>query len=157
VRRIIIFVGLTLAAALPVAAHTFGLVPSSPSQACLAVGGMTYRFTEGDADVTVRIDPVASTPGLRINLTETAEDADFVLVDDGAMPNCRTATNVKKVGIAGGAGYDLIVSLPGEASPADYRIYVRSRWITPETAAALFAAAHMPARRMAGGAPHRPN
>jgi hypothetical protein len=28
--------------------------------------------------------------------------------------------------------------------PADYRIFVRSRLLSPETAAALFAAAHVP-------------
>ena len=36
------------------------------------------------------------------------------------------------------------------ATPADYRIYVRSRWLSPEAAAALFAAAHAPARKLAG-------
>jgi len=35
--------------------------------------------------------------------------------------------------------------------PADYRIFVRSHFLAPETAAALFAAAHIPARVLAGG------
>ena len=94
--------------------------------------------------------PSAAAPGLRITLAETPEEADFVLVDDGAAPNCRTATNVKDVSIAAGTAADLTVRLEDGAAPADYRIYVRSRWITPETAAALFAAAHLPPRKLAG-------
>jgi len=35
--------------------------------------------------------------------------------------------------------------------PADYRIFVRSHFLAPETAAALFAAARIPARVLAGG------
>ncbi len=34
--------------------------------------------------------------------------------------------------------------------PADYRIFVRSRFLAPETAAALFAAAHVPAQVLTG-------
>ncbi|MGB9365962.1 MAG: hypothetical protein WCE79_08110 [Xanthobacteraceae bacterium] len=149
-RRFRILAGLALAAALPVAAHTFGLVPGSAPQACLTIGNTTYRLAGGDADVAVRIDPSSAAPGLRIKLAETPEEADFVLVDDGAAPHCRATTNVKEVSIAAGSIADLTVRLADGSAPADYRIYVRSRWITPQTAAALFAAAHMPPRRVAG-------
>ena len=110
-RPIRILAGLTLAAALPVAAHTFGLVPGAAPPACLTIGNTTYRLAGGGADVAVRIDPVAAAPGLRITLAETPEEADFVLVDDGAAPNCRTATNVKEVSIAAGTAADLTVRL----------------------------------------------
>ena len=156
-RPIIILAVLTFAAALPVAAHTFGLVPGTAPQVCLTIGSTTYRLAGGSADVTVRIDPAAAAPSLRIKLAETPEEADFVLVDDGAAPNCRSATNLKQVSMAVGSAADLTVHLAEGSAPADYRIYVRSRWITPETAAALFAAAHMPARRMAGGMGDRSN
>src|SRR5262249_28757181 len=129
VRAIRILAGLTLAAALPVAAHTFGLVPSSAPQTCLTIGHTTYRLAGSDADVIVRVDPSAAAPGLRITLAEAPEEADFVLVDDGAAPNCRTARNVKTVGLASGAPADLIVGLASGPGPADYRIYVRSRFI----------------------------
>lgn len=152
-----ILAGLTLAAALPVAAHTFGMVPGTAPPACLTIGNTTYRLAGGGADVAVRIDPLAAAPGLRVTLAETPEEADFVLVDDGAAPNCRTATNVKEVSIAAGTAADLTVGLTEGAAPADYRIYVRSRWITPETAAALFAAAHLPRRKLAGGMRDRSN
>jgi hypothetical protein len=150
VRSTIILAGLALAVALPVAAHTFGLVPGTAPQACLTIGSTIYRLAGGDADVAVRIDHSAAVPGLRIALAETPEEADFVLVDDGAAPNCRTATNVKEVSIAAGTTADLTVRLEDGAAAADYVLYVRSRWITPETAAALFAAAHIPVRRVAG-------
>jgi hypothetical protein len=151
VRHFRILAGLTLAAALPVAAHTFGLVAGTAPQACLTIGNTTYRLGGGDSNVAVRIDPLAAAPGVRIKFADTPEEADFVLVDDGAAPNCRTAAHVKEVSLAAGTIADLTVQLADGSAPADYRIYVRSRWIAPETAAALFAAAHNPARRMAGG------
>ena len=156
-RRFSIFASLTLAVALPAVAHTFGLMPGAAPQACLTIGNTTYRLAGGDADAAARIAPAAAASGLRIRLADTPEEADFVLVDDGAAPDCRTAANVKEVSIAAGTTADLTVRLADGPAPADYRIYVRSRWITPETAAALFAAAHMPPRRVAADARDRSN
>ncbi|MEJ0074029.1 MAG: hypothetical protein WDO17_01040 [Alphaproteobacteria bacterium] len=157
-RRIRILAGLTLAAALPAAAHTFGFSPGSAPQACLAIGNTTYRLARGVADVTVRIDSTTAGPGLRVKLTETPEDADFVLVDDGAPPACTATSNIKNVIVApGAAAPDLVVGFASGAAPADYRIYVRSRFIAPETAAVLFAAARMPPQTVAGRMADRSN
>jgi hypothetical protein len=145
VRQFRILAGLTLAAVLPVAAHTFGLVTGIAPQACLTLGNTTYRLAGGNADVAVRIDPAAPAPGLRIEVAKTPEEADFVLVDDGAVPDCRSTGNAKTVRLTATA--DFTVQMTDGTAPADYRIYVRSRWITPETAAVLFAAAHMPSRK----------
>lgn len=146
-----IFAALALAAALPAAAHTFGFAPAAPQQACLAIGNATWQLTDtAPADVTVRIDPAAAASNLRIRLAETAEEADFVLVDDGASPDCRAARNLKSVRVARGEGAaDLTIAFTAEPAPADYRIYVRSRGTAPETAAALFAAANAPPKRVA--------
>jgi hypothetical protein len=151
VRHSRIFAALALAAALPAAAHTFGFSPASQQRACLSIGNATWRFTdETPADVTVRIDPAAAAPNLRIRLAETAEEADFVLVDDGAPPDCRAVRNLKSVRVArGGGAADLTIAFTAEPTAADYRIYVRSRGIAPETAAALFAAANTPPKRVA--------
>jgi len=158
VRHIRILAGLTLAVALPAAAHTFAFSPGSAAEACLAVGNTTYRLARGAADVTVRIEPSAVAPNVRIQLAETPDEADFILVDDGAPPACGAAANVKNVSIAPGiTAVDLVVGFASGSAPADYRIYVRSRWIALETVAALFAAAHMPPRRLAGGAVDRSN
>jgi hypothetical protein len=151
VRHIRILAGLTLAVALPAAAHTFGFSPGSAGQACLAIGNTTYRLARTGVDVTVRIDPSAVAPTLRIIMAETPDEADFILVDDGAAPACGAAANVKEVSIVPTtSASDLVVGFATSSTPADYRIYVRSRWIAPEMAAALFAAAHMPPRKLAG-------
>ena len=44
---------------------------------------------------------------------------------------------------------DLVVGFVSAAVSADYRIYVHSRWLEPQAAAALFAAAHAPAKKLA--------
>jgi hypothetical protein len=158
VRRIRVLAGLTLVVALPAAAHTFGFSASSTAQACLVLGNTTYRIARSTADVTVRIEPSAVAPTVRIELAETPDQADFVLVDDGAPPTCAAAANVKSVSIATGTtAPDLVVGFATGSAPADYRIYVRSRWIAPETAAALFAAGHRPAQRLAGATVDRSN
>jgi hypothetical protein len=157
VRRFRILAGLMLAVALPAAAHTFGFSPGSTPQACLAIGNTTYRLARSGADMTIRINSTAPAPGLRVKLTETPEDADFVLVDDGAPLACGGTSNIK-VGIAPDMGAsDLVVGFASGAAPADYRIYIRSRWIAPETAAVLFAAAHRPLQKLAGSAADRSN
>jgi hypothetical protein len=96
----------------------------------------------------VRIDPAAPVPDIRIQLAESADVADFVFVDDGDVPaRCpRGSSTTKSVRTdATGRAVDLVVGLATPAMPADYRIFVRSRFLAPETAAALFAAAHVPA------------
>ena len=66
--------------------------------------------------------------------------------------------NVKDVSVTRGSDTpNLVVRFASDADPADYRIYVRSRWIAPETAAVLFAAAHGPLQKVAGRAADRSN
>jgi hypothetical protein len=97
----------------------------------------------------VRIDPAATSPDIRIALADSADDADFVLVDDGdSRPACHS-TGARSVRIDDAAP-DAVVGLATTAAAADYRIFVRSRFVSPEAAAAMFAAAHMPARIVTG-------
>ena len=152
---------LALAAAVPATAQTFGFSRRPAPQVCLSIGDTAYRVatTMLGADLTVRLDPAAVAPDVRIALAETADAADFVLVDDGnAPPACHTGARARRVRIdAAAATPDLVVGLAGAAGAADYRIYVRSRWLSSEAAAALFAAAHTPARKLAGGVAIRSN
>ena len=84
-----------------------------------------------------------------MQLAENADEADFVFVDDGDAPRgCRHAAKSVRIDAAAAAP-DLVVGFAGPRAGADYRIYVRSRWLAPETAAALFAAAHLPTRTAA--------
>lgn len=152
VGRIRILAALLLAIAIPATAHTFDFSLGGPTPACLSIGSASYRAVSGSAraDLTVRLDPAAIAPDIRIQIVEHADAADFVLVDDGdAPPACpHTGAAVKTVRI-GAAAPDLVAQITGE--DADYRIYVRSRWLSPDTAAALFAAARAP-RVLAGRA-----
>src|SRR5262249_23323032 len=106
----------------------------------------TYRLAEPGvrADDTIRIDPAAAAPDIRIQMVETADEADFIFVDDGEPPSCRPGpTRNRTVRVDADAPRpDLLLGFAGASVPADYRIFVRSRAIAPEAIAALFAAAH---------------
>ena len=83
-----------------------------------------------------------------IRLAESADMADFVFVDDGDAPaQCpRGGSATKRVRTdAAGPAADLVVGFAPSAMPADYRIFVHSRLLSTEAAAALLAAAHVPA------------
>jgi hypothetical protein len=153
-RRGKILTALMLALAVPATAQTFGLSLGTAPQGCLSIGNAAWRIAADQADVTVRIDPAAAAPDLRIALADKADEADFVFVDDGTAPTCPRGT-VKTVKIDAAA--DLVVALAAPDTPADYRIYVRSRWLEPQVAAALFAAAQVPTRQLAGRVTDRSN
>jgi hypothetical protein len=146
-----LLVVLLLALAVPATAQTFGfsLRSASPS-ACLSIGGSVYRIASGErADYTVRIDPATISPDIRIQLAETPDEADFVLVDDGDdAPACRSrASGIRNVKIDAAASTpDLTIGFAAPSAQPDYRIFVRSRWVAPEAVAALFAASRVAAR-----------
>lgn len=147
-RWVKICAALALAIAVPATAQTFGFSLGATEPACLPIGNATYRITNSfRPDVTVRIDPAAGAPDIRVAIADTPDEADFVYVDDGEAPACpRGAFKTVKIDAAAAAP-DLVVGLTAAGASAHYRIYVRSRRLDAETAAALFAAAHMPARR----------
>jgi len=135
------------AIALLAAAQTFGLTTQS-AQACLSIGNASYRVATNmlGADLTVRIDSTAAAPDLRIALTESADAADFIFVDDGNAPlPCGANARMVRIDVAA-VKPDVLVDLASEPATADYRIYVRSRRVAPQAIAALFAAAHAPLR-----------
>jgi fructose-specific component phosphotransferase system IIB-like protein len=150
-RRVLLL--LLLAIAIPATAQTFSLtIGAVAPPACLALGNASYRIVSGArADYTVRIDPAAASPDIRIALSDTPDDADLVLVDDGeASPGCGSGTAAKNVSIDGEvASPDVTVGLATAPTAADYRIYVRSRDLEPMAAIALFAASKAAVRRLA--------
>ena len=111
------------------------------------------------ADVTVQIAPAAAAPDIRIAFAETPDEADFVFVDDGnAPPACRTGARARSVRIETAAvSPDLVIGFADAGAIADYRIYVRSRRLSSTAVAALFAAAHAPARKLASRTANRSN
>ena len=137
-----------LAIAVPATAQTFGFSIREAPAICLAIGDTSYRVARpGEhADYTVRIDPAAA-PDVRVAQTGTIDEADFVFIEGtDSTARCQGGRSVK---IDAGAPADLTVGFANSSAPADYRLYVRSRSLGPEAAAALYAAAHLPARRLA--------
>ena len=136
-----------LAIAVPATAQTFGFSIREAPAICLAIGDTSYRVARpGEhADYTVRIDPAAA-PDVRVALTATIDEADFVFVEGSGETRCHGGKSVK---IDAAAPADLTVGFASSSAPGDYRIYVRSRSLSPEAAAALYAAARLPARRLA--------
>lgn len=149
-----VLVLLLVAVAVPATAETFGLsIGAAAPAACMAIGDTVYRIAANGAraDYTVRIDPAAIAPDLRIQLAESADVADFVFVDDGDAPaRCPRGSSGTRSVKTDATAPDLVVGFATSTMPADYRIFVRSRFVEAETAAALFAAAHVPARILTG-------
>jgi hypothetical protein len=146
-RRILVLI--LSAIAIPATAQTFGFSVRAPA-ACLPVGNAMYRLAAPGtaAEYTVRIDPGAHAPDVRIHLAESPDEADYVLVDDGEPPHGCDGTAIRNVRIdAAASAPDLVVGLSADPAGADYRIYVRSHAFAPESAAALLATAHLAGRR----------
>ena len=127
---------LALLVAIPAA--TAGSLFAPREKPCFAAGDTAYRISDSSAaDVTVRIDIAAANPDLRMQLTDNAAAADFVLVDDAEAGNACPGT-VQSIRIDPAARKpDVTVAL--SRAPAAYKIYVRSAGFSQQDAAALFA------------------
>ena len=79
-----------------------------------------------------------------MQLVDSAEIADFVLVDDfsgGEPAPCRSSTPIRTVALdADTAKPDVTVTLSADAAVSDYKIYVHSVRFSQQDAAALLAA-----------------
>lgn len=136
-----------LAIAVPATAQTFRSPARETAPLCLSIGTETYR-TAGPgehADTVVRIDP-AATPDIRIRFTATIDEADFVFIEGSSSAGRCVGKTVK---VDTSAPADITVGFVSSSAPADYLIYVQSRSLSPEAVAAFYAAARMPARRLA--------
>jgi hypothetical protein len=122
--------------AVPIAAGALFAGPEN--ETCFNSGGAQYRITSSDsADFPVRVAHDISAPDIRLQLVDTPELADFVLIDDGETSEC-AGSRVKSIRADTPQGHAKItVSLSDEA--ADFKLYVRSQAFSREQAAALFA------------------
>ena len=132
---------LLLVAAIPAAAPPFF---ASAPELCFTAGTTTYRLSSraAAADFRVRIDNEAAHPDLRVGLVDSAETADFALVDDAATTGsaCRTAGVVKTVGVVSAdQPASVTISLAGAPQDADFTLFVHSARVSHQDAAALFA------------------
>jgi hypothetical protein len=135
---------LIAALAVPAAAHsTFAPVKQN---LCFASGATTYQLARDTAapDFRVKVAANADRPDLRMQLVDSAEIADFVLVDDFSTDEpapCRSATPIRTVALDADATKPAVtVRLSAAAGAADYRIYVHSVRFSQQDAAAILAA-----------------
>ena len=115
-----------LVVAVAVPAAIAGSFSASNEAPCFVAGNTGYRMSNNaSANVTVRIDNAAANPDLRVQLTDDAAAADFVLLDDGiAAGACPGGTVIQSVRLDPAAAKpDLTITL--SRAPAAYKIYVR--------------------------------
>jgi hypothetical protein len=147
-----------LASVVPLAiAAVFARGWSPGPHPCIAVGDASVEIASvpwhADLHVSFTDDPASAT--VRVQMTDSAEAADFAVLDDvdnaetGAAETGACETTAPKLSVAvaaspSGAAPVIYLSKDG---PADYRIFVRSKTFTARDAAALIVGA-------AGGHPH---
>ena len=120
--------------------------PGSASHPCIAVGETPVELASvpwtAGLHVAFTDDPTRAT--IRVEITETAESADFVLVDDTATSEtdvCQASAATRLVAISAHPSSDSPVIYLASQGPADYRIYVRSKTFSARDAAALIVGA----------------
>jgi hypothetical protein len=111
-------------------------------QPCISVADMSVQITDLPWQAALHVsftdDPALAT--VRVQIAETAEGADFAVVDDvdnSEADACEANAATRLVAIsASPAGTAPVIYLSTDG-PADYRIFVRSKAFTARDAAAL--------------------
>jgi hypothetical protein len=125
-----------------------GLLPGP--RPCISIGETSIQIADlpwrADLHVSFTDDPASAT--VRVQLSDNAEAADFVVIDDIDTPDtsaCEASTATGLVAISATPSGTAPVIYLSTAGPADYRIFVRSKTFSTRDAAALIV-----------GAGHRP-
>jgi hypothetical protein len=140
-----------LASAVPLFVAAFfardGLRPGP--HPCIAIASTSVEIADlpwqADLHVAFTDDPQAAT--VRVQITESAETADFALVDDADTAEagaCEANPATQAVSISETAASGMPVIYLSHEGPADYRIFVRSKTFTQRDAAALVVGAGHP-------------
>jgi hypothetical protein len=140
-----------LASAVPLFVAAFfardGLLPGP--HPCIAIASTSVEVADlpwqADLHVAFTDDPQAAT--VRVQITESAETADFALVDDADTAEagaCEANPATQAVSISETAASGMPVIYLSHEGPADYRIFVRSKTFTQRDAAALVVGAGHP-------------
>jgi len=118
---------------------------------CIAVGDQSLQIASApwhaDLHVSFTDDPALAT--VRVQISESAEAADFAVVDDidsaemGAPETgaCEASPATLSVAISASPSGSAPVIYLSKDGPADYRIFVRSKTFTARDAAALIVGA----------------
>ena len=114
----------------------------SGAHPCIAVANTSVEIAalpwNADLHVAFTDDPALAT--VRVQITESAEAADFALVDDTGNAEggtCEANPATRAVWISGNPESGNPVIYLSHEGPADYRIFVRSRTFSLRDAAAL--------------------
>jgi hypothetical protein len=124
---------------------------------CIEAGGATVQIASipwlAQLHVSFTDDPTAAT--VRVQVSESAEAADFAVIDDVDDPEpgaCEANGVPQLVTIsANPVATDPVIYL-SQDGPADYRIFVHSRSFSAREAAALIVGAHGGHRRLQAAA-----
>lgn len=118
----------------------------SSTQPCIAIGGTSVRIASEPWQTQLRVsftnDPTVAT--VRVQITDSAEAADFVVVDDAGSAEgnaCGGNAATRFVGIATSPSPAVPIIYLSQDGNADYRIFVRSKTFTARDAAALIVGA----------------
>jgi hypothetical protein len=121
---------------------------------CIAIGDASVQLASGpwhaDLHVAFTDDPALAT--VRVQMSDSAEAADFAVVDDidsreaGA---CEATPATRFIAISANPSVSGAVIYLSPDGPADYRIFVRSKSFTMRDAAALIVGAGDGHRRVA--------
>jgi hypothetical protein len=113
---------------------------------CIAIGDASVEIASvpwhADLHVSFTDNPAAAT--VRVQILESAEAADFAVVDDVDHPEtgaCEATAAPLSVAVAAGRSGSAPVIYLSKNGPADYRIFVRSKTFTARDAAALIVGA----------------
>jgi hypothetical protein len=133
-------VPLLIAAVLARGGLLFGAHP------CIEFGETSVRIAsipwQAQLHVSFTDDPALAT--VRVQLADSAEAADFVVIDDvdsAESGACEANAATRLVAIYANASAGAPVIYLAKNGPADYRIFVRSRTFTARDAAALIVGA----------------
>ena len=127
-----------------------GLLPGT--HPCIAISGTSVQIAampwHADLHVAFTDDPAAAT--VRVQISDSAESADFAVVDDvdsAESGACEATAATRLVAISATPAGGAPVIYLSHDGPADYRIFVQSKSFTLRDAAALVVGAgvgHLP-------------
>ena len=128
-----------------------GLLPGP--HPCIAVGEISLQIASvpwrADLHVSFTDDPAFAT--VRVQISDSAEAADFAVVDDVDTAEdgaCEANAATKLVAISASRAANAPVIYLSHDGPADYRIFVRSKTFSAREAAALIVGASGGHRRL---------
>ena len=124
------------------------------SQPCIASGETPVELSSvpwAAAQLHVAFTDDPARASVRVQITDSAEAADFVVVDDGTTTEtsaCEATAAIRFVTISARPTGDGPVIYLSHEGPADYRIFVRSKTFSLRDAAALIVGAQGDRRRL---------